>query len=123
MTGGRSGYSALEYVLLVVAVVVASVGIRRYLQFAIQGRLNEARWTISEQSQPGADPARGILAQWTYELQSTERTNAVPTDAKTITLPFTTFQQQQLQLTVDTKVTREAVTTCESYDVGRPCAP
>ncbi len=107
------GYSALEYVLLLVAVVVASTGIRAYLRLTIQGRLNEARWMLSDQSQPGADPAKGIIAEWSYDVESSETTNIVPGKARTVTLPFTEFQQQQLEFTTDTTVELEQVRTCE----------
>lgn len=41
-----AGQSSVEYLLLIIAAVSAFMGLRLYLQRAVAGRLNEARWQV-----------------------------------------------------------------------------
>ncbi len=73
--GGRLGQSAVEYVLLLVAAIMAAVGLRTYLQLTVQGRLNDARWSIIGDSVPvDTQSGSGMPYTWTYAFDSTEVT-------------------------------------------------
>ena len=59
------GQSLLEYVILMVILIVAIAGLRSYLLYAFQGRLNESRMTMLGQT-PAFDAKRGADATWEY---------------------------------------------------------
>ncbi len=67
----RDGQSSLEMVVLTTAVVAVFVGMRWYLQRAVEGRLNESRWSILGGSTPYY-PDTAVGTTRSYALNSTE---------------------------------------------------
>jgi hypothetical protein len=69
------GQSALEYVLLLVAAIVAAVGLRTYVRLVIQGRLNDARVSLMGESVPLDVTGGGQPYTWDYRLDTSEVTS------------------------------------------------
>ena len=91
----------MEYVVLMVAVITTVVAMRTYLRYSLQGRLNDARWTLLEQSAP-FDPNSSPTSTWQYDLNSTETSEGVPRDQSTTTGLLGLSTRRHLTFFVDT---------------------
>ena len=81
------GQSVLEYVILMIAVILAVTGLRSYARYAIQGRLEDARMTILDQASP-YDAKQGADAFWMHRADLTERNAARLIEAPPTTDPL-----------------------------------
>lgn len=64
------GQSALEYAIVMVIVIVALAGLRTYALYALQGRLNDSRIMLIDQT-PSLDPKAGADSTWSYTFEIT----------------------------------------------------